>query len=133
MCQLCIYQIFLSRRKLNPLMALELIPYPISIIFLVVLFFAWLVILWKMRRRAKIYSVLFYASLIIGILLLIVLLLSLWRSKQNLMANTQNMFIILAWGNLLGYSHQYWYNPRAKNRIIGKVPKLKDAPLRLFF
>jgi len=57
-------------------MAFELIPYPISAIFVVVFGFAWIVVLYKLRRRGKVYSILFRASLIIGILLIAVLLFS---------------------------------------------------------
>lgn len=55
-------------------MALDLIPFPISIVFIVVFALAWIVILWKLRKRGKAYSVLFKASLVIGIVFSIVLL-----------------------------------------------------------
>jgi hypothetical protein len=57
-------------------MTLELIPFPISILFVVVFGLACMAVLWKLRERGKIYSILFKASLIIGILLLVALLFS---------------------------------------------------------
>jgi len=57
-------------------MAYQLIPLPISIIFIVVFGVAWIVVLWKLRQRGKIYSILFTASLIIEILIFSALLFS---------------------------------------------------------
>ncbi len=51
-------------------MAYNLIPFPIAIIFAVVFALVWVVLLWKLRKREKVYSFLFKATLIIGILLL---------------------------------------------------------------
>jgi hypothetical protein len=50
-------------------MAFELIPFPISIIFVLVFAVAWMFVLWKLRRRGKIYSLIFEASLIAGLVL----------------------------------------------------------------
>ena len=57
-------------------MALELIPMPISILFVVVLGLVCMTVLWKLRKRGRVYSLLFKASLIIIILLLVALLYS---------------------------------------------------------
>jgi uncharacterized membrane protein len=57
-------------------MAYNLIPFPIAIIFAIIFVLACVVVLWKLRRRDKVYSFLFKASLIIGILLLAVFLYS---------------------------------------------------------
>ena len=50
-------------------MAFELIPFPISIIFGLVFAVPWMVVLWKLRRNGKIYSILFKMSLIAGLVL----------------------------------------------------------------
>jgi len=50
--------------------AYELIPFPISIVFVVVFGLVWIFVLYKLRRRGKVYSALFRVSLIIGVLLL---------------------------------------------------------------
>ena len=55
-------------------MAFQLIPFPISILFGLVFAVAWIVVLWKLRRNGKIYSILFKASLIAGLVLLVVIL-----------------------------------------------------------
>jgi len=57
-------------------MALDLTPLPISIIFVVVLGLVCMTVLWKLRKRGKIYSILFNASILIVILLLVVFLYS---------------------------------------------------------
>jgi len=57
-------------------MAFELIPFPISIIFVVVFALAWIVVLWKLRKRGKTYSILFKVSLVVGILFSVALLYS---------------------------------------------------------
>ena len=61
-------------------MALELIPFPISMVFVVVFGLAWIVVLYKLRRRGRVYSMLFNASLIVGILLLFAILFSIIAS-----------------------------------------------------
>jgi hypothetical protein len=71
------YVIYLRRSSPNQIMALELIPYPISIIFAVVFIFAWNAILWKIRKKSKIYNAIFYASIAVGAILLISLVFSL--------------------------------------------------------
>ena len=53
-------------------MALQLIPLPIAIPFIVVFGVAWLVVLWKLRGRGKVYSFLFAISVV---LLFVVILL----------------------------------------------------------
>ena len=55
-------------------MAFQLIPFPISVLFGLVFAVAWIVVLYKLRRNGKIYSILFKASLIAGLVLLIVIL-----------------------------------------------------------
>ena len=57
-------------------MAFELIPFPISILFGLVFVVAWMVVLYKLRRQGKIYSILFKASLVAGLLLLVLVLYS---------------------------------------------------------
>ncbi len=52
-------------------MAFELIPFPISILFVLVFVIAWLAVLWKLRKTEKIYSILFKLSVIAGIILMI--------------------------------------------------------------
>ena len=51
-------------------MAFELIPFPISIIFVLVFVIAWLAVLWKLRKTGKIYSILFKLSVIAGAILI---------------------------------------------------------------
>jgi len=55
-------------------MAFQLIPFPISVLFGLVFAVAWIVVLYKLRRNGKIYSILFKASLIAGLVLLVVIL-----------------------------------------------------------
>ncbi len=55
-------------------MAFQLIPFPISIIFVLVFGIAWIVVLWKLRRTGKIYNFLFKISVIAGVILIIALL-----------------------------------------------------------
>ena len=52
-------------------MPYNLIPFPISIIFVFVFGVAVIAILWKLRERGKIFSILFYLSLIAAIMVLI--------------------------------------------------------------
>jgi len=58
-------------------MAFQLIPFPSSIIFILIFAVAWIVVLWKLRKRGKIYSILFMTSLVIGV---VVVLLSIMAS-----------------------------------------------------
>ena len=55
-------------------MAFQLIPFPLSILFVLVLGIAYLVVLWKLRKTGKIYSILFKISIIAGIILMAALL-----------------------------------------------------------
>lgn len=48
----------------------ELIPFPISILFLLVVGLTFIAILWKLRKTGRIYSVLFGVNVIAGIILL---------------------------------------------------------------
>jgi hypothetical protein len=48
----------------------ELIPFPISILFVLVVGLAFIAVLWKLRKTGRIYSVLFRVSVIAGIILL---------------------------------------------------------------
>jgi hypothetical protein len=55
-------------------MAFELIPFPISILFVLVFVIAWLAVLWKLRKTEKIYSILFKLSVIAGAILIVAFL-----------------------------------------------------------
>jgi len=55
-------------------MAFQLIPFPISIIFVLVFGMAWIVVLWKLRRTGKIYYIIFKVSIIVGVILIIAFL-----------------------------------------------------------
>ena len=57
-------------------MTYELVPFPISLILVVVFVLAWIVILWKLRRSGTVYSILFKASLIAGVVLLVAFIFS---------------------------------------------------------
>ena len=48
----------------------ELIPFPISILFVLIVGLAFIAVLWKLRKTGRIYSVLFRVSVIAGIILL---------------------------------------------------------------
>ena len=48
----------------------ELIPFPISILFVLVVGLDFIAVLWKLRKTGRIYSVLFRVSVIAGIILL---------------------------------------------------------------
>jgi hypothetical protein len=53
-------------------MAFQLIPFPISILFVLVFGLACIAILWKLRRTGGIYSILFRASAILGIIMFVI-------------------------------------------------------------
>ena len=55
-------------------MAFQLIPFPISIIFVLVFGIAWIVVLSKLRRTGKIYHFLFKISIFAGVILIIAFL-----------------------------------------------------------
>ena len=55
-------------------MTFQLILYPISIIFALVFGVAWMAVLWKLRRKGKIYPILFKISIIAGVILIVALL-----------------------------------------------------------
>jgi 4-hydroxybenzoate polyprenyltransferase len=55
-------------------MAFQLIPFPISIIFVLVFGMAWIVVLWKLRRTGKIYYIIFKVNIIVGVILIIAFL-----------------------------------------------------------
>jgi len=55
-------------------MAFQLIPFPISLLFVLVFAVVWIVVLWKLRRTGKIYSFLFRASAIAVVILFAVIL-----------------------------------------------------------
>ncbi len=57
-------------------MAFELIPFPISIIFVLVFALVFMAVLWKLRKRGKAYNILFKIAAIVGVLLLIAFLFS---------------------------------------------------------
>jgi hypothetical protein len=52
-------------------MALQLIPFPISIIFAIVFAIAWFAVLWNVRKTGKVYSVLFKLSVVAGVILVV--------------------------------------------------------------
>jgi len=62
-------------------MAFQLIPLPISILFILVLAVVSLLVLYKLKRKARIYSWLFKASLGAIVVLLVVLVYSLLTSS----------------------------------------------------
>jgi len=53
-------------------MAYELIPFPLSLLFVLVVGVAYMAVLCKLRKTGKIYSNLFKISAIVGTILLIV-------------------------------------------------------------
>jgi hypothetical protein len=55
-------------------MPFQLIPFPLSLIFGLVFVVAWIAVLFKLRRSAKIYSILFYSSLVVGLIIIVVVL-----------------------------------------------------------
>ncbi len=61
-------------------MAYQLIPLPLSILFVLVLAVVSLLVLYKLRKNAKIYSWLFKASLGVIVFLLVVLVYSIFAS-----------------------------------------------------
>lgn len=54
-------------------MELDLIPFPISIIFVIVFAVVWMIVLWKLRRTAKIYSILYRVSALAWAILLVLI------------------------------------------------------------
>jgi len=54
-------------------MAFELIPFPISIIFIIIFAVVWMIVLWKLRRSAKIYSILYRVSALVWIILFVLI------------------------------------------------------------
>lgn len=57
-------------------MAFELIPFPISTIFVLVFGVAVIAVLWKLRRRGKVYLLLSNISLIVGVIVLMLIVYS---------------------------------------------------------
>jgi hypothetical protein len=55
-------------------MAYQVIPFPLSLLFVLVAGLAFMAVLWKLRKTSRIYSILFRASAIAGIILLVILL-----------------------------------------------------------
>ena len=55
-------------------MAFELIPFPISILFALVVALVFMAVLWKLRKTGKIYYVLFWVGAIAGLILLAIFL-----------------------------------------------------------
>ena len=64
-------------------MAFELIPFPISIIFVLVFGVAAIAVLWKLRKRGKIYALLSNISLILGIIIFALLFYSIIARIQQ--------------------------------------------------
>lgn len=54
-------------------MPYNLIPFPISILFIVVFGLAWITITWKLRKKGRFYSILFKLSLIIIVLFFVLI------------------------------------------------------------
>jgi hypothetical protein len=63
-----------SKKSNNQFMPFQLIPAPISIIFILVFGFACMAVLWKLRKTGRIYSILFNVSATVGVLLVVILL-----------------------------------------------------------
>ena len=79
-------------------MAYELIPFPISILFILVFAVVWIVVLWKLRRKAKIYSILFKISLFATLALLLIFVYSiLTKSTFNLNMIEQTLNVLTNW------------------------------------
>lgn len=57
-------------------MAFPLIPFPISTVFVIVFGAAIIVILWKLRKKGKIYRMLSNISLIVGSIVLVLIIIS---------------------------------------------------------
>jgi hypothetical protein len=57
-------------------MAFELIPFPISIIFVTIFAFVFIAVLWKLRKKGKFYNALFRLSVIVGAVILFAILFS---------------------------------------------------------
>ena len=55
-------------------MAFELIPFPISILFVLVVALVFMAVLWKLRKTGKIYFILFWVSAIAGLILIVIFL-----------------------------------------------------------
>jgi hypothetical protein len=54
-------------------MELQLIPFPISIIFVIVFAVVWMIVLRKLSKTAKIYSILFRVSALVLIILFVLI------------------------------------------------------------
>ena len=70
-------------------MAFQLIPFPISIIFILVFGAAIIVILWKLRKKGKVYRMLSNISLIVGLIVLILIIASM---TSTLLQETASSF-----------------------------------------
>ena len=57
-------------------MAFELIPFPLSVLFILVFEAAFIAVLWKLRNRGKIYFWLSNLSLVLGVFVLVLLVYS---------------------------------------------------------
>jgi hypothetical protein len=55
-------------------MAFELIPFPLSALFVLVAGLVFVAILWKLRKTGRIYSIIFKASAILGIIMIVLFL-----------------------------------------------------------
>ena len=64
-------------------MAFELIPFPISIIFIVVFCSVFIAALWKLRKKGKIYSILFKVSIVVGVFLIAAIIFSIAQNMVN--------------------------------------------------
>ncbi len=52
-------------------MAFELIPFPLSGLFVLVAGLAFMAILWKLRKTGRIYSIIFKASAVVGVIIVV--------------------------------------------------------------
>ena len=57
-------------------MAFELIPFPISVLFIAVFFVAFELVLWKLRKKGRFYSILFDASIVLALIVFISIIFS---------------------------------------------------------
>ena len=55
-------------------MAFELIPFPLSILFVLVFGVVYFAVLWKLRKTGKIYSFLFRISVVVAVILIVAFL-----------------------------------------------------------
>ena len=52
-------------------MAFELIPFPLSVLFVLAAGLAFMAILWKLRKTGRIYSIIFKASAVVAVIIIV--------------------------------------------------------------